>query len=80
MPSVQTSDLIDLLGKSGVTFHSMPLNLCPRSGLLTHVPVICLDKDMFGVVFEYVSTLVLASESVSLTYHSAFSTRKLAAT
>ena len=56
---IRTADLMDVVSRHGMDFPSMPSRQCPHSLLLKHIPVVCLENDHFGMIFEYVSFILL---------------------
>ena len=52
------ADLVTLVSREGASFAAMECHDCPYSRL-RHVPVICLEEENFGVIFEYVSIFSL---------------------
>ena len=47
--------VLRIIAQSGFHFGDVAQRRCPQSGILDHVLVISLERDHFGIIFEYVS-------------------------
>ena len=52
---INRSALILIMAQVIMDMEKVPYRLCPQSPSLNHVPIICLEREHFGKVFEYVS-------------------------